>query len=98
MEMEREKEKIFRSQYKTNIEKKQHTGEFNYHDDDCMCAGWCNRDRSIWSCCGACVEDSYCSGEDKHYTHWNNGWITRKYYDGVKSHKELPDIKFSRDN
>ena len=41
-----------------------HTGIFAYHMDDCMCSmgGWpCNREGSIWSCCGSIDRDSQCT-------------------------------------
>mgnify|MGYP002803392003 len=45
-----------------------HTGIFAFHCDDCMCsmAGWsCNRDGSIWSCCGSTDRDSHCANTSK---------------------------------
>ncbi len=52
-----------------------HTGSFDYHEDDCRCVEGgrhCNRDASCWSCCGACKEDSECSGTRLHPTHWQH--------------------------
>lgn len=51
-----------------------HTGTWDYHDDDCMCGAYgrhCNRDGHVWSCCGACREDTECTAPELHPTHWN---------------------------
>ncbi len=43
-----------------------HNGKYEWHDDDCLCktAGggieFCNRNGSIWSCCGQTVRDAPC--------------------------------------
>lgn len=50
----------------------QHSGRWIYHDDDCLCGGPCNRNAYVWSCCGACKEDSECSGKQLHPTHWSH--------------------------
>ena len=45
-----------------------HTGIFAFHFDDCMCsmAGWpCNREGSIWSCCGSTDRNSHCTKTGK---------------------------------
>jgi len=52
-----------------------HTGNYEYHDDDCWCVlgrPYCNRDGFVWSCCGACKEDSDCSGSKMHPTYWKH--------------------------
>lgn len=52
-----------------------HTGSWRYHDDDCRCTWverYCNRDGWVWSCCGACQEDSDCTGTVMHPTHWSH--------------------------
>lgn len=52
-----------------------HTGSWRYHDDDCRCAWadqYCNRDGWVWSCCGACKEESDCSAPATHPTYWNH--------------------------
>lgn len=52
-----------------------HAGSWGSHDDDCWCAmagGYCNRGGWVWSCCGACKEDSECSAPRMHPTHWQH--------------------------
>jgi len=54
----------------------QHTGDWQYHDDDCLCGSYtgahCNRGGHCWSCCGACAEESECSAPRLHPTHWSH--------------------------
>jgi hypothetical protein len=57
--------------------RKEHTGTWSYHDDDCWCvmAGgdrYCNRGGSVWSCCGSCKEASECSKPHLHPTYWSH--------------------------
>lgn len=53
-----------------------HSGEWQYHDDDCLCGSYtdafCNRGGHCWSCCGACAQESECSAPRKHPTHWSH--------------------------
>lgn len=53
-----------------------HSGDWLYHDDDCLCGAYtdayCNRGGYCWSCCGACAEDSECSAPRLHPTHWSH--------------------------
>jgi hypothetical protein len=71
-----------------NTLKANHSGQFRYHDDDCWCATYCNRGGDAWSCCGACVKDTYCAKPFgvHHYTHW--GISGGKFY-RVNSHKDI---------
>ena len=53
-----------------NAPRRPHTGDWRYHDDDCMCmmgGGFCNRGGRVWSCCGATERDSGCAGEDRRH-------------------------------
>jgi len=71
-------------------EPRKHSGEWSYHDDDCWCVmggrKYCNRDGYVWSCCGACKEDSECSAPKAHPTHWSHPKFssTVKGYSGTK--------------
>ena len=75
--------------------RREHSGVWDYHDDDCRCTEggirFCNRDGRVWSCCGACKEDSECTAPRMHPTywghpkasqtharHWNGPWPTYK--------------------
>jgi hypothetical protein len=49
-----------------------HSGSYDSHDDDCRCVFggrmYCNRNGNCWSCCGACKQDSQCTGSSQHPT------------------------------
>ncbi len=67
----------------------EHSGTYRYHDDDCMCVmgqRYCNRDGSVWSCCGACKEDSECTAPRTHPTYWDHAKFrqTVSGYEGVR--------------
>ncbi len=52
-----------------------HRGSYDFHDDDCRCSmvnDYCNRGGRVWSCCGACKEDSDCSAPNMHPTFWQH--------------------------
>ena len=42
-----------------------HRGEYRWHDDDCLCklggVEYCNRNGSVWSCCGATNREDPCT-------------------------------------
>lgn len=84
-----------------NQKTKKHSGTWRYHDDDCWCVmgdnQYCNRDGYVWSCCGACKEDSECSGEKMHPTYWNHPKFSQTvegYNDSYKPiYKSNEDIR-----
>jgi hypothetical protein len=66
-----------------------HHGAWSHHDDDCRCGEFdlhCNRDGFVWSCCGACKQDSECSGAALHPTHWRHpkSGQTHSGWEGVR--------------
>jgi hypothetical protein len=78
-----------------------HTGSWDYHDDDCRCTianPYCNRDGHVWSCCGACKEDSECSAPHMHPTYWSHPKFTETIsgYKGMrpvyKTNEEIREI------
>ena len=69
-----------------------HNGEYNYHDDDCMCTMadlYCNRDGHVWSCCGACKEHSDCSGDTMHPTYWHHPQTSKTHSGEFENYKPL---------
>lgn len=55
----------------------EHTGTFDYHDDDCRCAfhgSFCNRYGHCWSCCGSIFDGTTgCTGGSAHYSAVSTG-------------------------
>lgn len=77
---------------------KNHTGKWEYHDDDCWCVmggRYCNRGGGIWSCCGAIVKDSECSAPDMHPTYMDHPLYdkTFKYVDGKRVSLNKDEIR-----
>lgn len=77
----------------------QHTGSWDSHDDDCQCglgSRHCNRGSACWSCCGACKQDSECTGTRLHPTHWSHpkhGQTVAGYSGGWPTYKSNEEIR-----
>jgi hypothetical protein len=81
---------------------RKHTGVWSRHDDDCRCIDggipYCNRDGWVWSCCGACKQQSECSAPNMHPTYWNHPKFSQTHvsYDERLRPEYLPDEELRR--
>ena len=77
-----------------------HTGDWQFHEDDCLCGAytdaWCNRGGWVWSCCGACAEESECTAPALHPTHWKHPRhheTVRTYVNGWPVHLSPAELR-----